>query len=140
MGGVQDPRPPRTFTRQEAERLLPEVDRLMAELQRLLARLDAAGEGGEGGDPRRNGHRSPNGSATGHSQERPRLLREVQRLLARVQALGVLVRDPRAGLVDFPALRQGQAIQLCWRWGEPTDRLRWWHDPRTGFAGRQPLD
>lgn len=140
MEGVQEARPPRTFTRAEAERLLPEMDRLMAELQRLLARLDADSGSSAGGDPRHNGHRSPNGTATGQSQERQQLLRAMRDLLARVQALGVLVRDPRAGLVDFPALRHGQVVLLCWRRGEPTDRLRWWHDQRAGFAGRQPLD
>jgi hypothetical protein len=51
--------------------------------------------------------------------------------------LGIVVRDPSSGLIDFPAERDGEEIYLCWRLGEET--IAWWHPPDTGFAGRQPL-
>jgi hypothetical protein len=50
---------------------------------------------------------------------------------------GILLRDPNAGLVDFPAERDGQRIFLCWRLGE--DRVGWFHGEQTGFSGRKPL-
>ena len=59
------------------------------------------------------------------------------RAMAEIEGLGILVRDPEAGLVDFPAEREGDAIFLCWRLGE--DAVAWWHPTDTGFAGRQPL-
>jgi hypothetical protein len=54
-----------------------------------------------------------------------------------LQALDVVLRDPESGLIDFPSIRDGEEVYLCWRPGE--DRVAWWHDPDSGFAGRQPL-
>ena len=51
--------------------------------------------------------------------------------------LGVQVKDPATGLVDFPSLRDGEEILLCWLLGE--DEVAWWHTLDGGFAGRQPL-
>lgn len=50
---------------------------------------------------------------------------------------GILLRDPEAGLVDFPAERDGQRVFLCWRLGE--DRVGWFHGEQAGFSGRKPL-
>jgi hypothetical protein len=50
---------------------------------------------------------------------------------------GVRVKDPATGLVDFPSLRDGEEILLCWLLGE--DEVAWWHTLDGGFAGRQPL-
>lgn len=41
------------------------------------------------------------------------------------------------GLCDFPSLKDGREIYLCWRLGEP--EIHYWHEMNTGFAGRQPL-
>jgi hypothetical protein len=54
-----------------------------------------------------------------------------------LEGMGIQVRDPETGLIDFPAERDGQTVFLCFRLGE--DRVAWWHPPETGFAGRQPL-
>jgi hypothetical protein len=51
---------------------------------------------------------------------------------------GVVLRDLHRGLVDFPALRDGREICLCWEEGE--DEIGWWHEPEAGFGGRRPLD
>jgi hypothetical protein len=54
-----------------------------------------------------------------------------------VVSRGVVLRDPDAGLVDFPAERDGRDVFLCWRLGEPD--IGWYHDRATGFSGRMPL-
>ena len=54
-----------------------------------------------------------------------------------IHALGCELKHVDQGLIDFPALREGREVYLCWRLGEPT--IGWWHDLDTGFAGRQPL-
>ena len=54
-----------------------------------------------------------------------------------LQAMDVVLRDPQSGLLDFPSIRDGEEVYLCWRPGE--DRVAWWHDPEAGFAGREPL-
>jgi hypothetical protein len=54
-----------------------------------------------------------------------------------LEAMDIVLRDADRGLVDFPAIREGEEVYLCWQAGEP--RVAWWHDPDAGFAGRQPL-
>ena len=51
--------------------------------------------------------------------------------------MGIVVRDPSSGLIDFPSKREGKVVFLCWRVGE--ERIAYWHDPESGFAGRKPL-
>lgn len=51
--------------------------------------------------------------------------------------IGCVLKDWRTGLVDFPALRDGQRIWLCWRLGEQT--ISHWHGLHEGFAGRRPI-
>jgi hypothetical protein len=58
--------------------------------------------------------------------------------LAQIDRWGVIVRDLDTGICDFPALREGRVVYLCWRVGE--ERIEWWHETGAGFAGRQPLD
>jgi len=55
-----------------------------------------------------------------------------------LQALGVVVKDLDRGLVDFPALRDGEEVLLCWQVGE--GEVAYWHGLEEGFAGRKPLD
>jgi hypothetical protein len=55
-----------------------------------------------------------------------------------LQELGVEPKDPFVGLVDFPCLRDGRVVYLCWKLGEP--RIDFWHEIEAGFAGRQPLE
>jgi hypothetical protein len=50
----------------------------------------------------------------------------------------VVLRDLERGLVDFPAIRDGREIYLCWEDGE--EEIGYWHELDTGFAGREPLD
>ena len=54
-----------------------------------------------------------------------------------LEALDIVLRDPRQGLVDFPSIRDGVEVYLCWKLDE--QRVEWWHEPEAGFAGRQPL-
>ncbi|MEA2271776.1 MAG: hypothetical protein QOI98_484 [Solirubrobacteraceae bacterium] len=60
-----------------------------------------------------------------------------QATIAELDAADVVLRDVERGLFDFPALRDGEEIYLCWVDGE--ERIAFWHDPEAGFAGRQPL-
>jgi hypothetical protein len=50
----------------------------------------------------------------------------------------VVLRDLDRGLVDFPAIRDGAEVYLCWEEGEA--EIAFWHKPEAGFAGRQPID
>ena len=61
----------------------------------------------------------------------------VMRAATQLDALDIVLRDPRQGLVDFPSIRDGTEVYLCWRLDE--ERVGWWHAPEAGFAGRRPL-
>jgi hypothetical protein len=63
---------------------------------------------------------------------------EVRGLLVELQEAGIVLRDLDRGLVDFPAVREGREVYLCWEDGE--DRVAFWHELDTGFAGRHPLE
>ncbi len=54
-----------------------------------------------------------------------------------VENTGVLVKDYRTGLCDFPHLKDGRVIYLCWKMDE--DEINYWHEIEAGFAGRQLL-
>jgi hypothetical protein len=62
---------------------------------------------------------------------------ELQRTLGELQAMDVVLRDLERGLVDFPAMREGREVYLCWESGE--DEIEYWHDLEAGYGGRQPL-
>jgi hypothetical protein len=62
---------------------------------------------------------------------------ELQRALAELQGMDVVLRDLDRGLVDFPSLRDGEEVYLCWEEGE--DEIGFWHEPEAGFGGRRPL-
>ena len=59
-------------------------------------------------------------------------------LIHQIKDLGVLLKDAEKGLCDFPYLRHGKVVYLCWQLGE--ENIGYWHDIETGFAGREPLD
>jgi hypothetical protein len=128
--------PTRIFERAEAEALLPELDRLLASAEELLARFDAANRR-VAQQTRGNGHVEVNGSS-GPLGEVRSIQAQLREILQRIESHAVIVRDIRTGLIDFPALRDGEPIYLCWRRGEPM-HIEWWHPTSTGIAGRQRL-
>lgn len=63
--------------------------------------------------------------------------KRLEELVRSVHAEGALLKDVNTGLLDFPSLREGRQVYLCWAYGE--DQVRFWHDLDAGFAGRQPI-
>ena len=61
----------------------------------------------------------------------------LSRALSELETVEIVLRDVERGLIDFPAIRDGEEIYLCWLVDE--DEIGFWHDPEAGFAGRQPL-
>jgi hypothetical protein len=59
-------------------------------------------------------------------------------LIHQIKDMGVLLKDVDKGLCDFPYVRDGRIVYLCWHLGE--DTIEYWHDVEAGFAGREPLD
>lgn len=59
-------------------------------------------------------------------------------LIHQIQGLNVLIKDINLGLLDFPALKNGREVYLCWQYGE--EDIAFWHEVEAGYAGRQPID
>jgi len=97
-------------------------DRLQAEQQRI------AGAGGAVLDRR---------AWRAEQEGIERLTREIQRGLEEIQKLGGEPKDLGLGLVDFPHLRRGEEVNLCWKYGER--EIRHWHGLDEGYTGRKPL-
>ncbi len=66
-----------------------------------------------------------------------RATEKVRAAVERIEAMGCLVKDLDLGLVDFPGKLNGEDVLWCWQLGE--DRIRFWHRPSEGFAGRKPI-
>ncbi len=122
------------FTVAEANALLPVVQRILAKVQRAHKRIysyrAAAKEAAAGAE-----------TGGGGFVEGPRYAAFLVELTAqtnRLEELGVQLKDFDRGLVDFPSLRDGRVVLLCWQIGEG-DEVEWWHDVEEGFAGRTPL-
>jgi hypothetical protein len=123
------------FTIQEANALLPSVREILANIQRAHRRLtpyrDEARKAAEAAEQGGGGMDGGVAYAT--------ILTELTTEMSELDTLGVQLKDFERGLVDFPSLRDGRVVLLCWQLGEG-DQLEWWHDVDAGFAGRTPLD
>jgi hypothetical protein len=122
------------FTVEEANALLPSVRLILRKIQRSRRRLSAyrdeaklAAEGAEQG-----------GGGMEGGELYAQILTNFTEELAELDAIGVQLKDFDRGLVDFPSLREGRVVLLCWQLGEG-DELEWWHDMDAGFGGRTPL-
>src|SRR5215216_3955286 len=122
------------FTIQEANALLPNVRTIVTRIQRAhqkVARFrDDAKKAAEAAE------QGGGGIAQGIAYAAA--LTELTVQISELETLGVQLKDFERGLVDFPSLRDGRVVLLCWQLGEG-DELEWWHDVDAGFAGRTPL-
>ena len=129
----------RHFTPAEANAALLEVRPLV---ERLVARrrdhVDALAHQEElEGKVRGNGGGIPPAELADANEAVDALARELARLVDEIGDHGAQVKDVDEGLIDFPALREGETVLLCWKLGE--DEIAWWHRIEDGFAGRRPL-
>jgi len=67
-----------------------------------------------------------------------RSLVELSRASGELEAVDIVLRDVERGLIDFPAMRDGVEVYLCWL-VDDEESIGFWHLPEAGFAGRRPL-
>ena len=130
---------PRYFTLAEANAALEELRPLAEQMvERRRELVDAQGRraalgaqvGTNGGDL------TPSDFADA-DDELERAASSLARCVEQIQAAGVLVKDLDQGLLDFPSLREGEEVLLCWHVGE--DDIEYWHGVEEGLAGRKPI-
>jgi hypothetical protein len=125
--------PTHYFTLEEANALLPRISHVVEDMLEARERIieaqadlwpvleKAIGNGG--------------------SKKAGELLPEfsrVERGARTLSEMGCVLKDINTGLVDFPTIRNGHQVFLCWQHGEP--EIAFWHEVDAGFAGRRPLD
>jgi len=122
------------FTIEEANALLPNVRLILAKIQRAHRKLshyrDDARKAAEAAEQ--------GGGGLVDGVVYAEILCGLTAEMAELEGLGVQLKDFERGLIDFPSLRDGRVVLLCWQMGEG-DELEWWHDVDAGFAGRTPL-
>lgn len=122
------------FSVEEANALIPSVRRIVESIQRqhhrLLSFQTAARYAAEGAEQGGGGMLEGPGYVV--------ILTRLADSTGELESLGVQLKDYSRGLIDFPSLRDGRVVLLCWQLGEG-DEVQWWHDVDAGFSGRQPL-
>ena len=67
-----------------------------------------------------------------------RSMAEIKSVLLEFQCREIQVKDLDRGLIDFPAVMEGNEVFLCWEHGE--EDIEFWHELDAGYAGRVRLD
>jgi hypothetical protein len=119
------------YTLDEARALLPLIRQWLTELEICQRRLQSLEEhvaallkhgDDAGGEP---------------VNQSIKTLAQCQQILQEFRRRQIQVKDLRRGLLDFPALREGREVFLCWEKDE--DDIEFWHDLETGYGGRERL-
>jgi len=127
----------RYFTVEEARALVPRLRGLLTAIQAEKRQLDREAEALRrvAASIEQNGHHQ---ELLEHEHRLAALVWALRQKLQAISALGVEVKDLDLGLVDFPSLRDGREVYLCWRVDEPT--VAYWHELDAGYRGRRPLE
>ena len=130
----------RYFTIEEAQGLVNWIEGIFNDLSQLLKRLDELNDNIE----QMQNPVISNGVGDVVAERIESMKLELDDTLARINEKiqpiherGILVKSIQHGLVDFPYIREGREVNLCWHAGER--EIKSWHEVDVGFVGRQPL-
>ena len=123
------------FTVEQANATLPLVRRIVQDVvthyrawNEKLNEIDLVAASGRAAD---------NDLADRLGAEAQAIAREIESFRLELADLGIEMKDPGIGLIDFPSTMGSRPIYLCWRLGESD--VGFWHEIHAGYAGRQPL-
>ncbi len=129
------------FTVTEANAMLPLVRAIVDDIVQLKNEIE------ERSERLRNVRRLPGqrrGEDNPYDEEVQQIEVEIEKENDRLEEfcdelrrLGVELKDPRVGLIDFLTQIEGREAYLCWKLGEGD--IAYWHEIEAGFAGRQSL-
>lgn len=135
-------KPKRHFTVDEANQRLPLVRAIVGDIMRLYQDVHERKE-------RLSRIRQLPGSASRndesvYGEEVRQIEDDLEKDITRLEEfadelreLGVELKDPLVGLIDFPSRMDGREVYLCWKHGE--EEIAYWHELAAGFSGRQSL-
>jgi hypothetical protein len=126
----------RTFTVEQANRMLPLVRRIVRDIVDAHQTWSRAVQSYETAATWTRADSPSSQLATLEADVR-RLAAEIEGYLVELRELGVDFKGFEQGLVDFPGERDGRVVCLCWKLDE--DEVKFWHEVSDGYAGRQSL-
>lgn len=111
------------FTRAEAQKTLPLVKQIVRDILNNAFQVRTIAE-------------SLGGKIEGN-EEVAKLADEIDIYINELREIGCYYKDWSfdVGLVDFPAIINGEEVELCWRSDE--DQILYYHKTNEGFAGRK---
>lgn len=123
------------YSIEQSNALIPQVRAIVLQLAVEQRRLDAAHaemhrQLGSDGDP---------AAAARASQQQADVTQihdGMRGLVDHLAEMGIELRDMELGLVDFPGVRDGRPVWLCWRLADPS--VAFWHGTDEGYANRRP--
>ena len=121
------------FTIEQANSLIPKLEPMLESIRSLYADVDGMREGARAASAA-----SEFGGGMAGGTRYVDALYRIGKLTTEISEMGVEMKDYTRGLIDFPSMRDGRVVLLCWQLGEG-HAIEWWHDIEAGFAGRQPL-
>lgn len=102
------------FTPEEANKKLPEIKKLVSTVVNSKKALEHAG-----------------------GKEKTDALDGLAYAASKLAEIGVELKDPDIGLIDFPAMRFKEPVYLCWKLDE--EEVLYWHEVTEGYRGRKLL-
>jgi hypothetical protein len=135
------------FTLAQANSLIPAVRKVFTHVHALVR----PGGGAATPGPNGNGHSNGNGNGNGHSKHSKsaeavsyehmtleQRAEAAQALLRGLERKGIVIQDFTRGLIDFPSIREGREVFLCYELADG-DHIHCYHELDAGYAGRTPL-
>lgn len=130
----------RTYTVEEANAELPRVRRIVEQIAQLSALRPELEDQARIAEYEAKKNDSSDAQKERHQQAREAAASaelEWLKAVASLNGLGIQLKGPLEGLVDFPSIRNGEQVELCWKLGE--EKVEHWHRVGEGFAGRKKL-
>jgi hypothetical protein len=121
------------FTLQEAKSLIPRLRSILADAGEERGRMKSLNP-----EIQKARDKAQFDGYSAYGVEYIETVTHLMLLLQKIRDWGVLLKDVDRGLCDFPYMKEGRVVYLCWQLGE--DTIEYWHDIESGFAGREPLD
>jgi hypothetical protein len=128
------------FTLEEANSLLPTIEQELVSLQSLKQKFDqkrAQLEQYKKEFPKNSKHKGGEDPFFTLEAELDFFEIEAQSHLSNIEVMGALLKDIDMGLIDFPAMWDGEEVELCWKLGEGS--ISYYHGVSEGFMGRKPI-
>ena len=120
------------FTLQEANSFIPQLLEWVPYIQKLATSLH-----NDFPDIKNARDKAKWSGGSEHGVEYLNTVLKYNNLMRKIEEVGCEIKGIREGLIDFPSIRNGREIYLCWRM--PEKEILFWHDLHAGFAGRKPI-